>query len=65
MPILRDGRCAASSGRSRQPLGGLLAATASRPHAHDVALLHDQELDAVDLDLGARPLAEQHAVAEP
>src|SRR5262245_41506356 len=30
---------------------------------HDVAFLHDQVLDAVDLDLGARPLAEQHAVA--
>src|SRR5882672_4138392 len=33
-------------------------------HAHDVALLHDQELDAVELDLGARPLAEQHPVAD-
>src|SRR6202021_2052079 len=32
-------------------------------HAHDVGLLHDQELLAVDLDLGARPLAEQHAFA--
>src|SRR4029078_3730330 len=32
-------------------------------HAHDVALLHDQEIFTVDLDLGARPLAEQHAVA--
>src|SRR5262249_21382950 len=31
--------------------------------AHDVGLLHDQELLAVELDLGARPLAEQHAVA--
>jgi hypothetical protein len=31
--------------------------------AHDVGLLHDQELLAVDLDLGARPFAEQHAVA--
>ena len=31
--------------------------------AHDVALLHDQEFLAVDLDLGARPLAEQDAVA--
>src|SRR6185295_9779253 len=34
-------------------------------HAHDVALLHDQELCAIDLDLGARPLAEQDAVAFP
>src|SRR3954468_1917064 len=31
--------------------------------AHDVAFLHDQQLIAVDLDLGAGPLAEQHAVA--
>ena len=31
--------------------------------AHDVGLLHDQELLAVDLDLGAGPLAEQDAVA--
>src|SRR6202021_2212173 len=32
-------------------------------HAHDVGFLHDQEFLAVELDLGARPLAEQHAVA--
>src|SRR3546814_7422128 len=31
--------------------------------AHDVRLLHDQVFVAVDLDLGARPLAEQDAVA--
>src|SRR3546814_141051 len=30
---------------------------------HDVAFLHDQQVFAVELDLGARPLAEQHAVA--
>ena len=30
--------------------------------AHDVAFLHDQEILTVDLDLGAGPLAEQHAV---
>src|ERR1700709_1794224 len=35
-----------------------------RQHAHDVALLHDQEFLAVELDLGARPFAEQHAVAD-
>src|SRR5664279_3473772 len=34
-------------------------------HAHDVALLHDQEFLAVELDFGARPFAEQHAVADP
>src|SRR6202140_4144784 len=33
-------------------------------NAHDVALLHDQEFLAVELDLGARPFAEQHAVAD-
>jgi hypothetical protein len=29
----------------------------------DVALFHDQIFDAIDLDLGARPFAEQHPVA--
>src|SRR5260370_24640644 len=33
-------------------------------NAHDVALFHDQEILAVELDLGARPFAEQHAVAD-
>src|SRR5712671_5896848 len=32
-------------------------------NAQDVAFLHDQQLLTVELDLGARPLAEQHAVA--
>jgi hypothetical protein len=31
-------------------------------HPHDVAFLHDQVLDAVDLDLGSRPFAEQNPV---
>src|SRR5580704_3845420 len=44
--------------------GGLLLGHRGVEHAHDVALLHDQELDAVDLDLGSRPLAEQHPVAD-
>src|ERR1043166_7996023 len=44
--------------RGLAPGGGLFE------HAHDVGLLHDQELLAVDLDLGARPFAEQHAVAD-
>src|SRR6185437_8111785 len=48
-----------------RPLGGLLAGDARTfQHAHDVALFHDQQLLAVDLDLGARPFAEQHAVAD-
>src|SRR5580698_611139 len=33
-------------------------------HAQDVALLHDQEIFAVELDLAARPLAEQDAIAD-
>src|SRR5258708_29972721 len=44
--------------------GGLLLGDALFDDAHDVALLHDQELFAVDLDLGARPFAEQHSVAD-
>src|ERR1700724_2889021 len=36
----------------------------SGDHAHDVALLHDQEFLAIELDLGARPFAEQHAIAD-
>src|SRR5271154_6496908 len=31
--------------------------------AHDVALLHDDELFALDLDLGAGPFAEEHPIA--
>src|SRR3954449_12923737 len=43
--------------------GGLRLGGALLEHAHDVAFLHDQQLVAVELDLGAGPLAEQHAVA--
>src|SRR3981189_440026 len=32
--------------------------------AHDVAFLHDQQFLTIELDLGAGPLAEQHAVAD-
>src|SRR5499426_447158 len=35
----------------------------SGDHAHDVGLLHDQEFLAIELDLGAGPLAEQDPVA--
>src|ERR1700729_264349 len=46
-------------------LGGLLGGGLGRgrafDHAHDVGLLHDQELLAVDLHFRARPLAEQDA----
>src|SRR5215213_8231017 len=44
--------------------GGLRLGGALVEHAHDVAFLHDQELVAVELDLGAGPLAEQHPVAD-
>src|SRR5690606_31516220 len=46
----------------RGVLGGLLGRRLAFEDAEDVALLHDQEIVAVDLDLGAGPLAEQHAV---
>src|SRR3954447_15826866 len=46
-------------------LGGLLLGRGNvGEDAHDVAFLHDQQLLAVDLDLGAGPLAEQHAVTD-
>src|ERR1700735_2371283 len=34
----------------------------SLEHAQDVAFLHDQQVLAIELDLGAGPLAEQDAV---
>src|SRR5690349_20739883 len=43
--------------------GGLLAGLGLDQNPHDVALLHDQIIMIIDLDLGARPLAEQHPVA--
>src|SRR5688500_1863776 len=39
--------------------GGTLA-----DDAHEVGFLHDEEVLPVELDLGARPLAEQHLVAD-
>src|SRR6478672_2589100 len=44
--------------------GGLLPGDALFDDPHDVALLHDQELFAIDLDLGAGPFSEQHPVAD-
>src|ERR1700733_10015027 len=45
-------------------LGGfLLGGGGPLNHAHDVGLLHDQEILAVDLDFCARPLAEQDPLA--
>src|SRR4051812_33857913 len=45
------------------PLGRLLSCFDDIKDAHNVGLLHDDQLFAVDLDLGARPFAEQHTVA--
>ena len=41
-----------------------LRATRAFQHAEHVGFLHDQEVFTVDLDLGAGPLAEQHAVSD-
>src|SRR5262249_41379381 len=51
--VLRDAGFARSWGRD----------STSGDHAHDVGFLHDQEVLAVELDLGAGPFAEQHPVA--
>src|SRR5580704_7516220 len=59
---LRDAPKGRSSGRGFW-LRGLLAGDLLVEHAHDVGLLHNQEILAVDLELGAGPLAEQHALA--
>src|SRR5712672_3011283 len=64
IPVLRDSRCAAYSGRDVRRSGGLPFGHGLIEHAHDVALLHDQEFNAFNLDLGARPFAEQHVVAD-
>src|SRR5258707_8778547 len=49
---------------SRRPPRGRVSKTGmSGDDAHDVGLLHDQQLLAIELDLGAGPFAEQHAVA--
>src|SRR5208283_2568215 len=43
--------------------GLLLRGACALDHAHDVGFLHDQQVLAVDFDLGAGPFAKQHAVA--
>jgi hypothetical protein len=47
----------------RQHLRGLLPGGRLIEHAHDVALFHDQVIDAVELDFGAGPFSEQDTVA--
>src|SRR5450631_3654781 len=62
---LADIFCFLQNGWGRGRLRGLLLGGGKvGENAHDVALLHDQQLLAVELDLGARPFAEQHAVAD-
>jgi len=49
----------------RAQSGGLLLGLDLDQHPDNITLFHDKVLDAIDLDLGARPLAEQDAVADP
>src|SRR5262249_21542707 len=44
--------------------GGLSRTSRFHQHPHQVAFFHDHVLDAIELDFGARPLAEQHPVAD-
>src|SRR4051812_46442700 len=44
-------------------LGGCPSRYLALDHPHDVGFLHDQIFDTVKLDFGARPLAEQHHIA--
>src|SRR5665213_1157721 len=48
----------------RRLCGLLLGGRQIGENAHDVALLHDQQFLAIELDLGAGPFAEQYAVAD-
>src|SRR2546430_6282114 len=66
-PGLRGARFAVSSRTRiwRAQSGGLPLGLGLDQHPHNVALFHDEVLNAIDFDLGARPLAEQHAVADP
>src|SRR5256886_8213517 len=65
-PGLRGARFTVSSRTRiwRAQSGGLLLGLGLDQHPHNVALFHDEVLDAVDFDLGARPFAEQDAVAD-
>src|SRR5262249_55642781 len=44
--------------------GGLSRTSSFHQHPHQIAFLHNHVLDAVELDFGPRPLAEQHPVAD-
>src|SRR6266576_4592429 len=47
----------------RQHLRGLFPGVRLIEYAHNVALLHDQVIDAVELNFGAGPFSEQDAIA--
>jgi hypothetical protein len=53
-----------SEDRKRAASGGPLLCFGLDQHPHNVALLHDEVLDAIDFDLSARPFAEQNAVSD-
>src|SRR6266487_3066952 len=53
--------CRAHSG---SPFLDILLGIGLDQHPHNVALFHDEVLDAIDFDLGARPFAEQDTVAD-
>ena len=57
-------RCGVSGQESAERKSGrLLLGLSLYQHSHNVALLHYEVLDTIDFDLGARPFAEQDAVA--
>ena len=58
----RSAMAARREGQLTPGLRGLLLRNRLVDDAHDVGLLHDQEFLAVNLDLCARPFAEQHAI---
>ena len=53
-----------SEDRKRAASGGPLLCFGLDQHPHNVALLYDEVLDAIDFDLSARPFAEQNAVSD-
>ena len=65
-PSRRTARSPLRTGNlGRAQSGGLLLGLDLDQHPHNITLFHDKVLDAIDLDLGARPLAERDAVADP
>src|SRR6266852_2562866 len=65
-PGLRGARFTVSSRTRiwRAQSGGLPLGLDLDQHPHNVALFHDEVLDAIDFDLCARPFAEQDVVAD-